>query len=295
MTELWLVGIGTGNPGHVTQEGIEALRAASAVLLPRKGSGKEDLAHLRQEILRRAGAEARVLPFDMPVRDETLPYLERVERWHDEIALRWTAALDAAPGGPVSGPVALLVWGDPGLYDSTLRIAARLTPAPRLRVVPGITALQALTSAHAIPFNTVNGAVDVTTGRRLRDHGWPAGAGTVIVGLVPEDAGSGWHVAGAVMYFAAGGLALLAVGWLWRKQTPLGWFILACGAVSLAALITGGVTGMRVPEPGTLERLMGYPITIGMAALGLVVAQRVRQELVARKRARVPAAGGNRT
>lgn len=122
-----------------------------------------------------------------------------------------------------------------------------------------------------------------------------AGAGTVIVGLVPEDAGSGWHVAGAVMYFAAGGLALLVVGWLWRKQTPLGWFILACGAVSLAALITGGVTGMRVPEPGTLERLMGYPITIGMAALGLVVAQRVRQELVARKRARVAAAGGNRT
>ncbi|HET8880069.1 MAG TPA: hypothetical protein VFN00_11505, partial [Arthrobacter sp.] len=34
-----------------------------------------------------------------------------------------------------------------------------------------------------------------------------AGAGTVVVGLVPEDAGSGWHYVGAVMYFAAGGLA----------------------------------------------------------------------------------------
>ena len=112
-----------------------------------------------------------------------------------------------------------------------------------------------------------------------------AGAGTVVVGLVPEDAGSGWHLVGALMYFAAGALALLLVGWLWRRQTPLGWFILACGAVSLAALVAGGLTGMRVPEPGTLERLMGYPITIGMAVLGLVVAQRVRQELVARKRA----------
>ncbi len=112
-----------------------------------------------------------------------------------------------------------------------------------------------------------------------------AGAGTVIVGLVPEDTGSAWHVAGALMYFAAGALALLVLGWLWLRQTPLGWLILFCGAVSLAALIAGGLTGMHVPEPGTLERLMGYPITVGVAAAGLVIAQRVRQELV-RKKAR---------
>lgn len=106
-----------------------------------------------------------------------------------------------------------------------------------------------------------------------------AGAGTVIVGLVPEDAGSVWHLYGAVMYFAAGALALLVLGWLWLRQTVLGWFIFVCGAVALGALIAGGVTGMAVPEPGTLERLMGYPITIGMAAAGLVVAQRVRSEV----------------
>ena len=112
-----------------------------------------------------------------------------------------------------------------------------------------------------------------------------AGSGTVVVGLVPEDAGSGWHVVGAVTYFAAGSFALLLLGGLWLRQTPLGWFILICGAVSLAALTTGGVTGMRVTEPGTLERLMGYPITVGLAAVGLIVAQRVRQERV-RKKAR---------
>ncbi|WP_427133707.1 DUF998 domain-containing protein [Pseudarthrobacter sp. S9] len=110
-----------------------------------------------------------------------------------------------------------------------------------------------------------------------------AGSGTVIVGLVPEDAGSVWHGVGAVMYFAAGALALLVLGCLWLRQTPLGWFVLACGALSLGALITGGLTGMHVPEPGTLERLMGYPITVGLAAVGLVIAQRVRQERVARK------------
>ena len=111
-----------------------------------------------------------------------------------------------------------------------------------------------------------------------------AGAGTVIVGLVPEDAGSDWHGAGAVMYFVAGSLALVVLGWLWLRQTALGWFILVCGAVSLGAVVTAGVTGMAVPEPGTLERLMAYPITIGMAAAGLGVAQRVRSAAVSRER-----------
>lgn len=179
MIDLWLVGIGTGNPGHVTLEGQEALRRASTVLLPRKGTGKEDLAHLRLDIYAASGSRAEIRAFDMPVRDETLPYQERVSRWHDEISKRWSNALREAP----EGPVALMVWGDASLYDSTLRIAARLSPKPRLRVIPGITALQALTAAHAIPFNTVNGAVVVTTGRRLRDHGWPSDAETAVVML----------------------------------------------------------------------------------------------------------------
>ncbi len=180
MIDLCLIGIGTGNPDHVTQQARAELRKASLVLVPRKGAGKEDLADLRHHILTACDSQARVIEFDMPVRDESLPYAERVARWHDAIAARWAAIIACEA---VSGTVALLVWGDPGLYDSTLRIAARLQPAPRLRVIPGITALQALTAAHAIPFNTINGAVTVTTGRRLRDHGWPDGAETVVVML----------------------------------------------------------------------------------------------------------------
>ena len=104
-----------------------------------------------------------------------------------------------------------------------------------------------------------------------------AGAGTAIVGLVPEDAGSGWHYTGALMYFVAGALAVLLLGVLWLRQTPLGWFVLVCGLASLAALATGGLTKMDVPQPGVLERLMGYPVTVGMAAAGLVIAQRVHR------------------
>lgn len=117
-----------------------------------------------------------------------------------------------------------------------------------------------------------------------------AGAGTLVVGLVPEDAGSAFHFIGAVVYFLAGAGALLVLGVLWLRQTPLGWFILACGVVSLAALATGGLTRMDVPEPGTLERLMGYPVTVGMAAAGLVIAQRVHQHRKVRRS--VASAGG---
>lgn len=181
--DLWLIGIGTGNPAHITLEAQRALRDAAVILVPRKGPDKSDLAELRHRIIADAGATARVIEFDYPTRDPAIPYKDRVRAWHDDIARRWqTAIAQAAP----DGPVALLVWGDPSLYDSTLRIATRLTPAPTLRVLPGITALQALTAAHGLTLNTLAGAVTVTTGRRLRELGWPKGAATTVVMLDGE-------------------------------------------------------------------------------------------------------------
>jgi precorrin-6A synthase len=126
--------------------------------------------------------------FDMPTRRADLPYLDAVNDWHDRIADVWVAAIRAHL--PHGGRVALLVWGDPSLYDSTLRIAARLAGI-RVRVIPGLTSLQMLTAAHAIPLNTLGGAVQITTGRMLRDHGWPAGAESVAVML---DAGGAFEV-----------------------------------------------------------------------------------------------------
>ena len=182
MTTLSLIGIGTGNPDHLTLQAIREINAADLVLIPRKGEGKADLAELRRAILREVltNPATRVVEFDLPVRDEAVAdYRERVDGWHDAIAGVWEAAM----GSPRPARVALLVWGDPSLYDSTLRIAARLSPAPDLRVIPGITSLQALTAAHVIPLNTIGGPVTITTGRQLRDHGWPEGAETLAVML----------------------------------------------------------------------------------------------------------------
>lgn len=181
--ELVLIGIGTGNPDHLTYQGAGAMQEADLILIPRKGADKSDLADLRRQICDRVLRDPRpaIAEFDLPVRDAAGDYRLGVDLWHDAIAAAWTDAIAAAR--PQAKRVALLIWGDPSLYDSSLRIAARLDPAPRIRVIPGITALQALTAAHGVPINEIGAPFVVTTGRRLRDNGWPPGVDTVAVML----------------------------------------------------------------------------------------------------------------
>ncbi len=184
MIELSLIGIGTGNPDHVTLQGVQAIRAAEVILIPRKGVDKADLAGLREDIIAQVTDTApNLVYFDIPKRRSDDGYLRGVDEWHDAIALRWQEAMDAHPGAE---RIALLIWGDPSLYDSSLRIAARLKHNPKIKVIPGITALQALTAAHAIPINDLGAPYVVTTGRRLRDEGWPKSASKVAVMLDGE-------------------------------------------------------------------------------------------------------------
>ena len=179
--ELLLIGIGTGNPEHLTLQASRALNRADLVLIPRKGDDKADLADLRRTICAEVLEHpARIVEFDMPVRDPANPsYLGRVSDWHDAIAGRWAQAIASAPGAEV---VALLVWGDPSLYDSSLRIAARLDGA-KVTVIPGLMSPQVLAAAHGIPLNDLGAPFLVTTGRRLREVGWPEGVDTLVVML----------------------------------------------------------------------------------------------------------------
>jgi len=183
MYDLTLIGIGTGNPEHLTHAGARAIREADLILIPRKGAGKDDLAGLREEIINNVAgdAPARIAYFDIPSRRSDQGYLQGVDNWHAAIAVIWRDTI--ATADPAPQRVALLIWGDPSLYDSSLRIAARLDPRPDTSVIPGITALQALTAAHAIALNDIGAPVLVTTGRRLRDEGWPDGVDTVAVML----------------------------------------------------------------------------------------------------------------
>ena len=200
MFQLSLVGIGSGHPDHLTRAAIRALNDADLILLPAKGEEKAQLLDVRRALL--AAVLTRPIPqatFDMPTRRADLDYLAAVNDWHDRIALEWLSAIRAHL--PAGGRVALLVWGDPSLYDSTLRIAAR-AGGMAVQVIPGLTSLQMLTAAHAIPLNTLGGAVVITTGRLLRDHGWPAGAETVAVMLDSGGAFEGLEQMGLHIWWA---------------------------------------------------------------------------------------------
>ncbi len=96
---------------------------------------------------------------------------------------------------------AFMVWGDPSLYDSSIRIIESIASARSdlsYDVIPGITSLQALTARHRIPLNQIGRAVEITTGRLLAE-GWPQGVDSVAVMLDAKDTylrfvGQGLHI-----------------------------------------------------------------------------------------------------
>ncbi len=197
---LTLIGIGTGNPDHLTRGAMRAMQSAGLILLPRKGESKADLADLRRAILADVAPNTPVAEFDLPVRDESIAdYTARVTAWHDAIAQVWanTIAQHRAQN------IALLVWGDPALYDSTLRIAARLNPAPQITVIPAVTSITAMTAAHGIALNDIGAPFVVTTGRQLRDYGFPLGVNTAVVMLDGDTSFAAIPADGITIYWTA--------------------------------------------------------------------------------------------
>ncbi|MEQ1698602.1 MAG: precorrin-6A synthase (deacetylating) [Ilumatobacteraceae bacterium] len=189
MRRVKVIGIGAGSVSFVTVEAAEAIAATDVFLVIDKGGEKADLVGLRREVLERfAGARSsRVVVVEDGQRDDRLPYAEAVAGWHAERVAAFERVLaDEVVDGEVVG---ILVWGDPSLYDSTLRIIDHVNDRGRVRVehtvVPGISSVQVLTARHRIPLNRIGGSVLVTTGRRLRD-GLPAGIDDVVVMLDAE-------------------------------------------------------------------------------------------------------------
>jgi precorrin-6A synthase len=171
MKKLSIVGIGAGNPDHITVQAIKALSSVDVIFLIGKGSDKEDLAQLRKDICARYITKPyRIVEAQDPERDRTpANYETAVTDWHTQRAAIYERMIrEELPDGQHG---AFLVWGDPSLYDSTLRIvdqvAAMKTVTFELDVIPGITSVQALAAAHKIALNRIGGPVHITTGRQL--------------------------------------------------------------------------------------------------------------------------------
>lgn len=157
----------------MTLQAIEELQRADVAVVLHKGSRAPELLALRDQIMDTHAPETPVIGIPDPPRDRNphsdAAYQEEVRRWHAERARRIAEAIRSNTHD--DGVVAFLVWGDPNLYDSTLRIIERMQRQEELdatvKVVPGITAIQVLTSEFAIPLNRIGEAIHITTGRNL--------------------------------------------------------------------------------------------------------------------------------
>jgi precorrin-6A synthase len=187
MRKLSIIGIGAGHPDHITLQATKALAEVDVVFLIGKGDDKADLAQLRREICARYIAKPhRFVEAQDPERDRTpADYGSAVAAWHAQRTAIYERMIRQELADGQHG--AFLVWGDPSLYDSTLRIVDRVaamnTVAFELDVIPGITSVQALAAAHKIALNRIGGPVHITTGRRLAE-GMP---GTDVVVMLDRE------------------------------------------------------------------------------------------------------------
>jgi precorrin-6A synthase len=182
---IHVIGIGAGDPDYVTAQAVEALNDTQVFFAMDKGSQKDDLVALRRLICERFIREPgyRFVALADPPRAKDGDYRQAVADWHAARARVWADAIEAELADGATG--AFLAWGDPSLYDSTLRILETVAShvAIEYDVIPGITAIQALTARHRIPLNDIGEPVLITTGRQLRDNGF---SGSAVVMLDAE-------------------------------------------------------------------------------------------------------------
>ena len=188
---ILIIGVGAGDPDQITVQAVKALNRADAIFLLDKGPAKHKLGDIRREICRRhmAGRDFRFVDATNPERERDGDYLAGVS----DLNARKQAVFERLIGEELRDGEcgAFMVWGDPSLYDSTIRIIEAIEAKGALRfdweVIPGVTSLQALTARHRTTLNEIGGAVTITPGRRLGER-LPEGIDDVAVMLDAENA-----------------------------------------------------------------------------------------------------------
>jgi precorrin-6A synthase len=189
--ELLVIGMGPGHPDQITVQAVQALNRVDVFFRIDKGDTKSGLNAAREDILARHVSQPRyrVVEVPEPPRDRSdsldrAGYEGAVADWHQARAELIAAAI-AGELGP-DGVGAFLVWGDPSVYDSMLRIIGRVLASGLVSfeysVIPGVTSVQALAAAHRIPLNRVGEPIHITPARRIAG-GLPDGLDSAVVML----------------------------------------------------------------------------------------------------------------
>lgn len=171
MRTILVIGIGAGNPDYLTIQAIKAMNRAQVFFMPDKGEEKAGLNAIRLEMLEQfvEAPAYRLIDFAIPSRRkaETPDYRDSVDEWRAKLEAAYERMFAELAEDGVG---AFLVWGDPALYDGTLRILKDMQAAGwaiAIEVIPGISAPQALAARHQVTLNRVGESVTITTGRRV--------------------------------------------------------------------------------------------------------------------------------
>jgi precorrin-6A synthase len=182
-----VIGIGAGDPEQLTVQAVRLLPEVDVFFFLDKGDAKQDLVDARQAMLDRYldPGGYRVVTVPDVDRDRTpADYPGTVAAWRTGRADLY-AGLIAGLGDDEVG--AILAWGDPTLYDNTVPVLAEVADRGEVpfdfQVVPGISSVSALVARHRTPLNRIGGPVQITTGRRLAEDGFPAGVDDLVVML----------------------------------------------------------------------------------------------------------------
>jgi precorrin-6A synthase len=184
---ILIIGIGAGDPEYMTIQAVNALNRVDVFFMLDKGASKQKLISLRHEICRLyiKGRDYRFVDAASPEWERaTQDYRATIDGLNqDKQALFERLIADGMADGECG---AFLVWGDPALYDSTIRIVEAIATGGaqdvEYEVIPGISAVQALAAKHKTTLNRIGGSVEITTGRKLAE-GFPDGADSVVVML----------------------------------------------------------------------------------------------------------------
>lgn len=210
---LDLIGIGPGNPEWITLAAVHAIERLDVLFVVLKEHDVDDLVEFRREILRRHRPDAaglRIVELQDPPRPwrSTPDYPRAVATWRAQRLEQWSLAVgDALADGERGG---FLVWGDPGLFESTLAIVTALIERVdeagevplELEVIPGISSSLSLASRFRIPLNRQGRAVQISPARLL-EGGMPAGVDDVLVMLDGKQTFSLIDPTGIDIYWAA--------------------------------------------------------------------------------------------
>ncbi len=176
MKKLYLIGIGSGNPKHLTVEAVEVLKAIDVFFIFEKDrENSSEINKIRKEILNYYLNENsyRVVNLKVSKRKkggDLQSYVQKVLNWRIKKAEALAEGINNHLRDGENG--CLLIWGEPSIYDGHIEIVRYILNRGLsnfdYEIIPGISSFQVLAAKHKISLSSVGENIHLTTGRRLR-------------------------------------------------------------------------------------------------------------------------------